>query len=215
MNPRGGRRRSRLFLVVVVDLFFFFIVIFVFFIFVFVSFVARRSGPRRVAIEALVVGGYVLLFRVVIVVVHHVGLDLVDDRRELTHVQGGSSGGGGRDGAVFPRGSRAGRGLGWTLGPARGRRAVLPVVGHVLLHRLVHPRVHLREQARLRLSGTGFREAGSSWSAPCAFEKPALLARDEEHGALGGGFGAYLGESVLAEKVQHPLELRGPRGGGG
>ncbi len=34
-------------------------------------------------------------------------------------------------------------------------------------------------------------------------------------GATRGGFGAHLGEPVLAEKLQHPLELRRPRRGGG
>ena len=81
------------------------------------------------------------------VVVQHVSLDLVDDRRELGDVHGRSS----RRGANFcVRRGGSGSCRRIFVPAARGHRAVIPVVGFVLRRR-IHPRLHLRSQARLRL----------------------------------------------------------------
>ena len=146
------------------------------FFFVVVVFFVRigGSGLGGVAVEAVVVRVVFLPVGVFIfgacvdcirVVVHHVSLDLVDDRRELGDVQGRSS----RRGANFcvRRGGSGARRI--FVPAARGHRAVIPVVGFVLRRR-IHPRLHLRSQARLRLVG-GKGRGGRGLVAVSADEK--------------------------------------------
>ena len=147
------------------------------FFFVVVIFFVRIIGGSSlggVAVEAVVVRVVFLPVGIFVfgacvdcirVVVQHVSLDLVDDRRELGDVHGRSS----RRGANFC----VRRGGSWArrifVPAARGHRAVIPVVGFVLRRR-IHPRLHLRSQARLRLVG-GKGRGGRGLFAVSADEK--------------------------------------------
>ena len=142
-----------------------------------VIFFVRIGGSRLggVAVEAVVVRVAFLPVGIFVfgacvdcirVVVQHVSLDLVDDRRELGDVHGRSS----RRGANFcVRRGGSGSCRRILVPDARGHRAVIPVVGFVLRRR-IHPRLPLRSQARLRLM-VGKGRGGRGLFAVSADEK--------------------------------------------